>query len=71
MVRVEIFYKWPLITNDPDDDKFVECAFAANADYIVTEDRHYNVLIDVEFPKFTVVGLDRFKVLLASESLSL
>ncbi|MEZ0542152.1 PIN domain-containing protein [Fibrella arboris] len=28
--QVVVFYKRPLITNDPDDDKFVECAFAAN-----------------------------------------
>ncbi len=64
VLRVEVFYKWSLITSDPDDDKFVECAFAANADFIVTEDTHYNVLAGVEFPKITVIDLATFKALL-------
>lgn len=29
-------YKWNLITADPDDNKFVDCAIAANARFIVT-----------------------------------
>ncbi|RYZ88533.1 MAG: putative toxin-antitoxin system toxin component, PIN family [Proteobacteria bacterium] len=62
--QVVIFYKWPLITNDPDDDKFVECAFAANADFIVTEDKHYDVLAELEFPKIKTVNLSTFKLLL-------
>lgn len=64
VMRVEIFYKWPLITNDPDDDKFVECAFAGNADFIVTEDKHYNVLATIDFPKLTVINLETFKTIL-------
>ena len=71
VLRVEIFYKWPLITSDPDDDKFVECAFAANADFIVTEDKHYKVLADIAFPKFTVTSLEEFKSILAGQQLIL
>lgn len=55
--QVEIFFHWPLITNDPDYSKFVDCAFAANVDFIVTEDRHYDALITVDFPKLTVINL--------------
>ncbi|PRY41110.1 putative PIN family toxin of toxin-antitoxin system [Spirosoma oryzae] len=62
--QVEIFFHWPLITNDPDDDKFVDCAFAANVDFIVTEDRHYEALTTVDFPKLTVINLETFKSLL-------
>jgi len=29
-----------LVKDDPDDNKFLECAEAGNADYIVTSDRH-------------------------------
>lgn len=35
------FYHFNLITVDPDDNKFVDCAISANAHYIVTNDHHY------------------------------
>lgn len=31
VVKVDIFYHWFLITNDVDDNKFVDCAVATNA----------------------------------------
>ena len=34
----------PAICRDPDDDKFLACAVAAKADYIVTEDKDLLVL---------------------------
>lgn len=42
--RVEPTYNWRLITADPDDDKFADCAIAAEAEWIVTEDRHLDAL---------------------------
>jgi putative PIN family toxin of toxin-antitoxin system len=42
--RVEPAYHWRLIVPDPDDDKFVDCAIAAEAEWVVTEDRHLDVL---------------------------
>jgi putative PIN family toxin of toxin-antitoxin system len=33
-----------LITADPDDNKFVDCALAAGADYLITSDRHFDPL---------------------------
>lgn len=30
------------ITHDPDDNKFFDVAVAANADYLVTKDAHFN-----------------------------
>jgi predicted nucleic acid-binding protein len=32
--------------HDPDDDKFVDAAVAGEADWIVTEDSHCNVLFE-------------------------
>ena len=52
------YYKFNLITADPEDNKFVDCAVASNAKYIVTEDRHYDVLRTISFPQIEVVGLD-------------
>lgn len=53
-------YKWNLITADPDDNKFVDCAIAANARFIVTEDRHFNVLKKISFPSVPVMNIDEF-----------
>ena len=53
-------YKWQLIQADPDDNKFVDCAIAANAKFIVTEDHHFNILKNVSFPKVAVINIDNF-----------
>ena len=42
--RVEPSYHWRLIAADPDDDKFADCAIAAEAEWIVTEDAHFGAL---------------------------
>ena len=49
-----------LIEQDPDDNKFVDCAIVAGADYIVTEDAHFRVLGNITFPKVAVVRLSKF-----------
>ena len=59
-----VYYKFQLIINDPDDDKFVDCAFASNAHYLVTNDKHFNTVKNNIFPKINVVNLDEFKSLL-------
>lgn len=58
--RITTHYHFNLITADPDDNKFVDCAVAANAKYLVTEDHHFDVLKQVEFPHVEVVDLDEF-----------
>lgn len=55
---INTFYHFNLIAADPDDNKFIDCAVAAQAKYIVTEDRHYEVLRDVAFPHVEIIGLD-------------
>ena len=57
---VQIYYHLHLIVADPDDDKFVDCAFKANARYIVTQDHHYDVLKQTTFPHIDVVDIDEF-----------
>jgi len=49
------------LLKDEDDDKFVDCAISANASYIVSHDKHFNVLKNIEFPKVKVIDTDRFK----------
>ena len=45
---------------DPDDNKFVDCAFAANAAFIVSEDSHFDALKTLTFPKVLVLKLKAF-----------
>jgi putative PIN family toxin of toxin-antitoxin system len=52
------YYHFNLIKADPDDDKFVDCAVACNAKFVVTDDNHFDVLKRVDFPKIDVIGLD-------------
>ena len=54
------YYHFNLITSDPDDNKFVDCAIQANARYIVTNDHHYDVLRQIEFPKVGIIKLTDF-----------
>ncbi len=62
---VDVYFHWELI-KDPDDNKFADCAFSASAQYIVTEDRHFNVLKTLDFPKISVVGIKEFEAILNS-----
>jgi len=60
VIRTEIFFSWGLIMEDEDDNKFVDCAIAANAKYIVSNDKHFRILKEIDFPKVEVVGIETF-----------
>ncbi|HRF41048.1 MAG TPA: PIN domain-containing protein, partial [Saprospiraceae bacterium] len=62
--RISIYYNWHLISADPDDNKYVDCAVASNADYIVTNDSHFKILDKVDFPKVNCVSLADFMAIL-------
>ena len=64
-IQVIPWYKWHLITADPDDNKFVDCALNAGADFIVTNDRHFNVLKNIDFPRINVIDIDTFKSIIS------
>lgn len=59
--KITIYTRWNLISKDPDDDKFVDCAIAANADAIVTNDSHFKALRQIDFPKVIAIRLDDFQ----------
>ena len=64
VMRSEPFINWQLITSDPDDNKFADLAISANAQYLVTNDHHFDVLKTLPFPTVKVVSLDEFKEIL-------
>lgn len=63
-IFVTKWYTWNLIHADPDDNKFTDAYVSAGADYIVTEDAHFNVLKNITFPSIKVIGLEAFRQLL-------
>jgi len=54
------YFEWELIKADLDDNKFVDCAIACNAKLIVTEDKHFNILKLIPFPKVYTQKLEPF-----------
>jgi len=57
----EPFFKWQLVELDPDDNKFADLTIAGNADYLVTNDKHFDPLKSLDFPKLNIVSMDEFK----------
>lgn len=57
---IDPHYSFGLIKADEDDNKFVDCAIAGNAIFIVSEDKHFNELAMIPFPKVEVIGIDDF-----------
>lgn len=37
---VSVYFNWNMIKDDPEDNKFVDCAVAGDATFIVSNDRH-------------------------------
>lgn len=52
------YFHFNLIKADPDDNKFVDCAICGNAKFIVTEDRHFDVMREISFPRVDFCTLD-------------
>lgn len=59
--QVIVYYKWNLVKADADDNKFVDCAVSYNANGIVTQDKHFNALRLINFPKINIISINEFK----------
>lgn len=66
-ILINEYFHWNLITVDPDNNKFVDCALMANADYLVTNDKHFNTLKKLPFPTIKVFSLKEFHSILFSK----
>lgn len=44
LLQVTPSFRFHLISTDADDDKFADCAIAIEADFIITHDRHFDVM---------------------------
>lgn len=64
IVQIIRYYEWNAIEQDPDDNKFFDCAVASNAHYIVSEDKHFNILKKIPFPSIVRIKTLEFKDIL-------
>lgn len=58
--QIKVYYKWLLIQDDFDDNKFIDCAIAGNVKFVVSNDKHFNVLKRIPFPFVEVIKADQF-----------
>ncbi|WP_394338868.1 PIN domain-containing protein [Hanamia caeni] len=57
------------MVTDPDDNKFFDAAVAGKADFIVTNDAHFNEAKKFEFPNVNIISADEFLEILKREKL--
>ena len=65
VIYKRIFYAWNAIKADPDDNKFFDAAVAGNADYLITNDVHFNEAKKLEFPLINIISANEFLQVLA------
>jgi uncharacterized protein len=53
-------FRWGFIVEDPDDNKFSDLALSANANFMLTRDRHFNIFKMIDFPSLNVVNPEEF-----------
>jgi putative PIN family toxin of toxin-antitoxin system len=66
-VQTVVYYNWCLLSDD-DDNKFVDCAVAANVDAVVTHDKHFNILATIPFPSVNVIDIPKLEDMLKLQS---
>jgi uncharacterized protein len=60
LIYQRVYFKWVLIIADYDDNKFTDAYIAANADYLITHDKHFNEVSRLKFPVVNILTLDAF-----------
>ena len=61
---IDAFFRFELIQKAPDDNKFIDCAIAGNATYVVSNDAHFDILKEIDFPKLVLKSLQEFSAML-------
>lgn len=64
VISVNTYCNWNLITVDPDDNKFTDTYINGNADYLLTNDSHFNILKKRQFPKVNIITANNFLLIL-------
>jgi len=67
--QTNVFFYWNLITDDKDDNKFADCYLSANANILVTNDKHFDILKNINFPKINIIDINKFGKILNNNAL--
>ena len=54
------YVHFELLPADSDNNKFIDCAVASDAEYIVTNDKHFNPLKTIPWPKVEIIKIVDF-----------
>lgn len=49
IIWISPHYQFHVISKDPDDNAFTDCAIAAHADYVITSDKHFAPLANAGY----------------------
>jgi uncharacterized protein len=61
VIFAEPYFRWNIIIEDPDDNKFADLAISLNVDCLITNDKHFKVFKKLDFPKLTVMTPRQFE----------
>lgn len=59
---IQIYYRWNVL-KDADDNKFVDCYVAANANYLITNDNGFDLLKSLCFPPINIKTIEEFQLI--------
>ena len=62
VVKCDIFFNWHLISDDPDDDKFIDCYLSSDSICLVSNDKHFEKIKLIDFPKINLLSLNEFEL---------
>ena len=65
VIFCNIYYKFQLVPSDEEDEKFVDCALAGNAHFLVSNDKALLKLKSFSFPYINVISKEQFTKILS------
>lgn len=60
VIKTDSYFRFNLIHKDSTDNKFVDCAISGDVDHIVSDDKHFQILKTIDFPKVNIITLEEF-----------
>ncbi len=60
VIPIDVRFNWNLIESDKEDNKFVDVYIAGNASILVTNDRHFEILKQINFPEVIIMDIEKF-----------
>src|SRR5690606_21662618 len=66
VIFAEPYYRWGIIKDDPDDNKFADLAISASVDALLTFDRHFQVFTKLKFPVLKILHPKEFGAMVSN-----